>query len=105
MKNPLAGSIGWNYYDRKGGRVAARWKPFDGFTADFAYDYAKDENTPQYSQLLSYNPNGYTVGTYTNPATGVVGTQLFLPGTAGVATACGGTITVAGAPAASASRR
>ena len=95
VKNPLAGSVGWNYYDRKGGRVAARWKPFDGFTADFAYDYAKDENTPQYSQLLSYNPNGYTVGTYTNPATGVVGTQLYLPSTTGVATACGGTITVA----------
>lgn len=95
VKNPLAGSVGWNYYDRKGGRVAARWKPFAGFTADFAYDYAKDENTPQYSQLLNYNPNGYTVGTYTNPATGVVGTQLYLPSTTGVATACGGTITVA----------
>ena len=95
VKNPLAGSVGWNYYDRKGGRAAARWQPFSGFTADFAYDYTKDENTPQYSQLLSYNPNGYAVGTYTNPATGVVGTQLYLPSTTGVATACGGTITVA----------
>ncbi len=92
VKNPLAGSVGWNYYDRKGGRAAARWKPFDGFTADLAYDYAKDENTPQYSQLLSYNPNNYTVGTYTNPATGAVGTQLYLPSSTGVATACGGTI-------------
>ena len=92
VKDPLAGSTGWNYYDRKGGRVAARWTPIDGLTADFSYDYAKDDNTPQYSQLINYNPNHYTVGTYTNPATGVVGTQLYLPSTTGVATACGGTI-------------
>ncbi len=100
VKNPLSGSTGWNYYDRKGGRAAARWKPFEGFTADFAYDYAKDENTPQYSQLLSYNPNNYLVGTYTNPQTGVLGTSLFVPGT-GAATpiACGGTITAAQAAA------
>ncbi|QDZ07751.1 TonB-dependent receptor [Sphingomonas panacisoli] len=100
VKDPLTGSTGWNYYDRKGGRAAARWKPFAGFTADFAYDYAKDDNTPQYSQLLSYNPNKYLVGTYTNPQTGVVGTSLFVPGT-GAATpiACGGTITAAQAAA------
>ncbi|THD37036.1 MAG: TonB-dependent receptor [Sphingomonas sp.] len=97
VKDPLAGSTGWNYYDRKGGRVAARWKPFSGFTADFAYDYAKDDNTPQYSQLLNYNPNGYTVGTFVNPLTGTVDASptLYLPGTpAGMAgTKCGGTIT------------
>ena len=97
VKDPLAGSTGWNYYDRKGGRVAARWKPVDGFTADFAYDYAKDDNTPNYSQLLNYNPRGYTVGTYTNPLTGAVGTQLYLPGTptGSAGTACGGTIAAA----------
>jgi len=95
VKDPLAGSTGWNYYDRKGGRAAARWTPFEGFTADIAYDYAKDDNTPNFSQLLSYNPKGYAVGTYTNPATGVVGTQLYLPSTTGVATACGGTISAA----------
>ncbi|WP_216074713.1 hypothetical protein, partial [Acinetobacter baumannii] len=38
VKDPLAGSTGWNYYDRNGGRVAARWTPFDGLTADFSYD-------------------------------------------------------------------
>ena len=92
VKDPLAGSTGWNYYDRKGGRVAARWQPVEGLTADFAYDYAKDDNTPNYSQLVSYNPNGYPVGTYTNPATGAVGTQLYLPNTGTVATTCGGTI-------------
>ncbi|MBB4097121.1 TonB-dependent receptor [Sphingomonas kyeonggiensis] len=94
VKDPLAGSTGWNYYDRKGGRAAARWTPVDGLTADFSYDYAKDENTPQFSQLINYNPKNYTVGTYTNPATGVVGSQLYLPSTTGVATACGGTIKV-----------
>jgi iron complex outermembrane receptor protein len=87
VKDPLSGSTGWNYYDRKGGRVAARWTPIDGFTADLAYDYAKDENTPQYSQLINYNPNGYTVGQYIFSPTGVP--TLVLPGTT---TACGGTI-------------
>ena len=77
---PLSGSTGWNYYDRKGGRAQARWQPFDGFTADVAYDYAEDDNTPQYSQLLNYNPNHYNVGTFTNPTTGVVGTSLFFGG-------------------------
>ena len=95
VKDPLAGSVGWNYYDRKGGRAAARWTPFDGLTADFSYDYAKDDNTPQFSQLINYNPNNYTVGSYT-PAGGALGTTLYLPGTA---TACGGTITVAQAAA------
>jgi iron complex outermembrane receptor protein len=100
VKDPLAGSTGWNFYDRKGGRAAARWTPFEGFTADIAYDYAKDENTPNFSQLLNFNPNHYTVGTYTNPQTGVLGTSLFIPGT-GAATpiACGGTITAAQAAA------
>ncbi|MBB4840088.1 iron complex outermembrane receptor protein [Sphingomonas kyeonggiensis] len=88
VKDPLEGSTGWNYYDRKGGRAAARWTPFDGLTADFSYDYAKDENTPQYSQLINYNPNNYAVGSYT-PAGGTIGTTLYLPGTT---TACGGTI-------------
>ncbi|WP_342249827.1 TonB-dependent receptor [Sphingomonas sp. OTU376] len=88
VKDPLEGSTGWNYYDRKGGRAAARWTPFDGLTADFSYDYAKDENTPQYSQLINYNPKGYAVGSYT-PAGGTIGTTLYLPGTT---TACGGTI-------------
>ncbi|MGJ3646851.1 TonB-dependent receptor [Sphingomonas sp. GlSt437] len=95
VKDPLAGSTGWNYYDRVGGRIAARWKPFDNFTADVAYDYAKDDNTPQFSQLLSYNPNNYTVGVFgaTSATNGTP--RLFLPGTytvPGTGTPCGGTI-------------
>ncbi|MBO9712120.1 TonB-dependent receptor [Sphingomonas sp.] len=68
-RDPLVGSIGWDAYNRVGGRVAARWQPFDGLTADFAFDKARDENTPFYSQLVNYNPTGLPVGTY-------VGTQL-----------------------------
>jgi iron complex outermembrane receptor protein len=64
VKNPLAGQYGWNYHNVAGGRVAARWTPIDGFTADFSYDYTKDENTPNYSQLIDYNPHNLPVGTY-----------------------------------------
>jgi len=88
VDNPLTGSTGWNYYDRKGGRVAARWKPVSNFTADFAYDYAKDENTPQFSQLVNYNPNNIAVGTFNSAG------ALQLNGAA-----CGGTITTAQAAA------
>ncbi|HZF93938.1 MAG TPA: TonB-dependent receptor [Allosphingosinicella sp.] len=61
--NPLSGQLGWNYYNRYGGRIAARWRPSGEFTADFAYDIARDENTPFYSQLINYNPNNYPVAT------------------------------------------
>jgi iron complex outermembrane receptor protein len=62
-KDPLAGSVGWNAYNRVGGRVSARWTPFEGFTADFSYDQARDENTPFFSQLVNYNPNNLPVAT------------------------------------------
>ncbi|WCM28873.1 TonB-dependent receptor [Sphingomonas sp. QA11] len=70
VKDPLAGQIGWNAYNRVGGRIAARWQPFDGFTADFSFDKAKDENTPFFSQLINYNPLGRTVGVYTGTTLG-----------------------------------
>jgi iron complex outermembrane receptor protein len=74
-KNPLAGQTGWNYFDRRGGHAAARWKPSDSFTADLAYDVGYDANSAFYSQLLNYNPN--------NCAAGVVpaGSTCVLPGT------------------------
>jgi len=61
-KDPLAGSIGWNAYNRAGGRISARWTPTSNFTADFSFDQSKDENTPFFSQLVSYNPFGLPVG-------------------------------------------
>lgn len=62
VKNPLPGQTGWNYYDRKGGRIAVRWKPAPDFTADYAFDRSIDRNSPFYSQLLNYNPQGRPVG-------------------------------------------
>lgn len=60
-KDPLATAIGWDAYNRVGGRISARWQPFDGFTADFSFDKARDENTPFYSQLVNFNPLGRPV--------------------------------------------
>ncbi len=60
-KNPLEGQAGWNQFNRSGGRITAEWKPTDKFTAAFSADRALDENTPFYSQLISYNPYGKTV--------------------------------------------
>jgi iron complex outermembrane receptor protein len=62
-KNPMPGQAGWNQFHRYGGRIAARWKPSDTFTADLSYDTNRDENTPFYSQLINYNPNGLPVAT------------------------------------------
>jgi len=74
-ENPLAGQKGWNYYNRKGLRAAVRWQPTDTITNDFAYDVAKDENTPFYSQLLNYNPNNCANGTQASqPACTLPGT-------------------------------
>ena len=62
-KNPLAGQAGWNEFHRYGGRVSAQWKPSSDFTALVSYDTNRDENTPFYSQLINYNPNGLPVAT------------------------------------------
>lgn len=64
VKNPLAGQTGWNYRNTVGGRISGRWTPIDGLTVDVSYDRTKDENTPNYSQLINYNPRGLPIGTY-----------------------------------------
>ncbi|MBD8619944.1 TonB-dependent receptor [Sphingomonas sp. CFBP 13728] len=71
-KNPFEGAAGFNYFDRKGGRAAVRWQPTSTITNDFAYDVAKDKNTPFYSQLLNYNPNGCANGAVTASTTCVL---------------------------------
>ena len=78
VKNPLAGQYGWNYHHTVGGRVAARWTPLDNLTVDLSYDQSKNDNTPNYSQLINYNPNGYNVGTYG----GATGNTLLFNGVA-----------------------
>jgi iron complex outermembrane receptor protein len=60
-KNPMAGQAGWNQYHRAGGRLTGLWRPTDVFSAELSVDYAKDENTPFFSQLLNYNVYNRTV--------------------------------------------
>lgn len=67
-KNPLPGATGWNYFDRKGGKLAIRYQPGDNFAADYGFDVGNDKNSPFYSQLLNYNPNNLVIG----PATGTL---------------------------------
>ena len=62
-KNPLAGQAGWNQHHRIGGRVNALFTPTETFSAEVSADYAKDENTPFFSQLVNYNPYGKRVRT------------------------------------------
>ncbi|MEO7247005.1 MAG: TonB-dependent receptor [Novosphingobium sp.] len=84
VTDPLAGQTGWNYHNDAGGRISAKWTPVDGFSAVLSYDYVNDENTPNYSQLINYNPNGKVVGQY--DATTL---KLVAPGSpAGTTTVC-----------------
>ena len=64
-ENILPGETGFGQYDRRGFRFQTRWTPTANFTADFAFDVGKDKNTPFYSQLLNFNPNGLTVVPFT----------------------------------------
>jgi iron complex outermembrane receptor protein len=64
-KNPLPGQTGFGEYDRRGLRAQVRWTPTANFTADLAADTGTDKNTPFYSQLLNFNPNGLTVVPFT----------------------------------------
>jgi iron complex outermembrane receptor protein len=65
-ENILPGETGFGEYDRRGLRFQTRWTPTDNFTADLAADIGKDKNTPFYSQLLNFNPNGLTVVPFTS---------------------------------------
>jgi iron complex outermembrane receptor protein len=62
-KNPLEGQVGWNYFHRYGGRIAARWEPTNTITADFSADLGRDKNTAFLSQLINYNPTNRPVAT------------------------------------------
>lgn len=63
VKNPAVGQTGWNQYDRKGFRLTGLYQPNDKFSAELSADFAKDFNTPFFSQLVSYNPYGKRVRT------------------------------------------
>ena len=62
-KNPLEGQVGWNYFHRYGGRIAARWEPTNTITADFSADLGRDQNTAFLSQLINYNPTNRSIAT------------------------------------------
>jgi len=64
-KNILPGETGFGEYDRRGLRLQTRWTPSENFTATLAADIGKDKNTPFYSQLLNFNPNGLNVVPFT----------------------------------------
>jgi iron complex outermembrane recepter protein len=86
-KNPLAGQTGWGTFHRKGGRVAIRWQPINGIANDFSVDRAQDNNSPFYSQLLSYNPNNcVSGGTNLAPIAIPAGSTCITPGTAFIGT-------------------
>ena len=72
-KNPANGQAGWNQYDRKGGRITGLFKPTDAFSAEISADFAKDDNTPFFSQLVSYNPYGKRVRTLAEVQAGPAG--------------------------------
>ncbi|VXA91348.1 TonB-dependent receptor [Brevundimonas sp. G8] len=65
-ENILPGETGFGQYDRRGVRFQTRWTPTENFTANFAADLSKDKNTPFYSQLLNFNPNGLPVLPFTS---------------------------------------
>jgi len=65
-ENILPGQTGFGEYDRRGLRFQTRWTPAENFTATLAADISKDKNTPFYSQLLNFNPNGLTVVPFTS---------------------------------------
>lgn len=84
VTNPLEGQTGWNYRNNVGGRITAKWEPTYNLTATVSYDKTKEENTPNYSQLINYNPLGKTIGQY-DPTT----LKLVTPGSpAGTSTVC-----------------
>ncbi len=86
-ENPLAGSTGFGFFNRKGLRAALRWKPTSNITNDFSYDVAKDENSPFYSQLLNYNSNNcQSGGSNAAPLAIPAGSTCITPGTAFIGT-------------------
>ncbi len=71
-RNPMEGQYGWNYLNRRGGRVSVLWRPRDDFRALYAYDNGRGESTPFLSQLVSYNPLNLPVSTAFPRPTGTI---------------------------------
>ena len=52
VKNPFPGALDYNSFDKKGLRGEVLWKPSPSFSADFAFDVAKDSTSTLYLQLV-----------------------------------------------------
>jgi len=46
------GQPGFNYFDRQGLAIRARWEPAATLSVDYGFDIARDNTTPSYLQLL-----------------------------------------------------
>ena len=53
VNNPLAEQPDFNGYTRRGGHIAALWKPAANFSAEYEFDISRDATTPYYVQLVS----------------------------------------------------
>ena len=52
VKNPqTSGQPDFNAYDKRGFQAEALWRPTDGFSGMYAFDYSYDATTPYYVQL------------------------------------------------------
>jgi iron complex outermembrane recepter protein len=52
VKNPLAGQLDYNSYDKRGFRAEVQWEPSDTFKANYAFDIAYDATSTLYLQLV-----------------------------------------------------
>ena len=73
VTNPATGQAGWNQYDRQGIKASALIRPTEAFSALLSVDYVHDENTPFFSQLVSFNPYGKRVRSFAELAAGPAG--------------------------------
>lgn len=52
IKNTLSGAADFNGYSRRGLRTQVQWKPFDNFSALYAFDIVHDSSTVGYTQRV-----------------------------------------------------
>ncbi len=75
VKNPLAGALDFNGYDKRGLHFEALWKPASNFSADYSFDTSYDATSTLYQQLLSAGVG--LPATATNPAAALAAYAAF----------------------------
>ena len=66
VKNPFPGALDYASFDKRGFRAEVQWKPSTNFTANYAFDIARDATSTNYLQLVE-GPVG-APATTTSPA-------------------------------------